>query len=106
METLNAKTIIRKGHHETFYRCYHLSFFSLLDTPDPPDPSIDLGVSCKDYKGGRTFNDLSTFAKGLGPQCGPANPEPWIFLEGKTKLGTCVLLVAFVGIWEMIRNPL
>ena len=77
-------------------------FFPLLDPPDPPDPSFDLGVSCKDYKGGRTFNDLSTFAKGLGPQCGPANPEPWLVFGRKTKLGTC-----FVGCfcWDMGDDP-
>lgn len=35
----------------------------------------------------------------------PCQPRALDFLEGKTKLGTCVLLVAFVGVWEMIRNP-
>eukprot|EP00434_Breviolum_minutum_P000213 symbB.v1.2.000177.t1/scaffold9.1/size550961/33 len=40
-------------------------------------PTIKYGDpdDLQDYKGGRTFNDLSTFAKGLGPQCGPANPD-------------------------------
>jgi len=27
----------------------------------------------QDYKGGRSFEDLKTFAASLGPQCGPAN---------------------------------
>ena len=40
-------------------------------------PTIKYGDpdDLQDYKGGRTFSDLSTFAKGLGPQCGPANPD-------------------------------
>ncbi|CAK9072255.1 unnamed protein product [Durusdinium trenchii] len=40
-------------------------------------PTIKYGDpdDLQDYKGGRSFSDLSSFAKGLGPACGPANPE-------------------------------
>jgi len=40
-------------------------------------PSIKYGDpnDLQDYKGGRSFADLKTFADGLGPQCGPANLE-------------------------------
>ncbi|CAK9091838.1 Protein disulfide-isomerase-like protein EhSep2 [Durusdinium trenchii] len=40
-------------------------------------PTIKYGDpdDLQDYKGGRSFNDLSTFAKGLGPSCGPSTPE-------------------------------
>jgi len=38
-------------------------------------PTIKYGDpdDLQDYKGGRTFSDLKTFAEGLGPQCGPGN---------------------------------
>jgi len=40
-------------------------------------PSIKYGDpnDLQDYKGGRDFAALKTFADGLGPQCGPANLE-------------------------------
>ena len=40
-------------------------------------PTIKYGDpdDLQDYKGGRSLNDLQTFAKGLGPQCGPGNPD-------------------------------
>jgi len=38
-------------------------------------PTIKYGDpnDLQDYKGGRSFDDLKTFALGLGPSCGPAN---------------------------------
>mmetsp|Transcript_27649 Transcript_27649/g.86072 ORF Transcript_27649/g.86072 Transcript_27649/m.86072 type:complete len:168 (+) Transcript_27649:208-711(+) len=40
-------------------------------------PTIKYGDpdDLQDYKGGRSFKDLKTFADGLGPQCSPANLE-------------------------------
>eukprot|EP00448_Togula_jolla_P000495 CAMPEP_0170595118 /NCGR_PEP_ID=MMETSP0224-20130122/14376_1 /TAXON_ID=285029 /ORGANISM="Togula jolla, Strain CCCM 725" /LENGTH=167 /DNA_ID=CAMNT_0010919247 /DNA_START=21 /DNA_END=524 /DNA_ORIENTATION=+ len=40
-------------------------------------PSIKYGdpSALEDYKGGRDFAALKTFADGLGPSCGPANLE-------------------------------
>mmetsp|Transcript_6712 Transcript_6712/g.14515 ORF Transcript_6712/g.14515 Transcript_6712/m.14515 type:complete len:168 (+) Transcript_6712:196-699(+) len=40
-------------------------------------PTIKYGDpdDLQDYKGGRSFDDLSKFAKGLGPQCGPGNKD-------------------------------
>ena len=41
--------------------------FPTLKYGDPDD--------LQDYKGGRSFSDISEFAKGLGPQCGPGNRD-------------------------------
>jgi len=40
-------------------------------------PTIKYGNpdDLQEYEGGRSFNDLKTFADGLGPQCGPANVD-------------------------------
>ena len=41
--------------------------FPTLKYGDPDD--------LQDYKGGRSYSELSKFAKDLGPQCGPANKD-------------------------------
>mmetsp|Transcript_36068 Transcript_36068/g.90698 ORF Transcript_36068/g.90698 Transcript_36068/m.90698 type:complete len:168 (-) Transcript_36068:51-554(-) len=67
-------------------------------------PTIKYGPpnALQDYKGGRDFASLKKFVEGLGPACGPANPE--LCDEEKRQQMSVFMALTTAEIEEMITS--